>query len=63
MIKGDNLSPVLFNVYINDLLTEIKQVDLVVKVGDSKLNILVYANNIVLMADSVIGLDVNIFSE
>ena len=52
MNKEDNLSPVLFNVYIKYLITEIKELDLGVQVGDSELNILVYADDIVLMADS-----------
>ena len=52
--EGDNLTPILFNACINDLIAEIKKLNLGVQVGYSKLNILVYADDIVLMADSKI---------
>jgi hypothetical protein len=50
--QGDGLSPSLFNVYINDLATEINRLNLGVKVGDEFVNILLYADDIVIIADN-----------
>ncbi len=54
--QGDNLSPTLFSVFINDLVSDINGLDLGMDVGDSKLSILMYADDIVLMSDSEINL-------
>ncbi len=50
--QGDNLSPTLFNLYINELINDIKQLDLGVPYGNSKVDILAYADDLVLMAEN-----------
>jgi hypothetical protein len=50
--QGYGLSPSLFNVYINDLATELNSLNLGVRVGDNFLNILLYADDIVIIADN-----------
>ena len=54
--QGDSLSPTLFGIYINDLVAELNSYDLGVKLGDIKISILLFANNIVLINDSDINL-------
>mgnify|MGYP001552726694 CR=1 FL=1 len=54
--QGDNLSPVLFNMYVNDLITEIKGLGNGLEIGNNKLSILVYADDVVLMADTKVEL-------
>ena len=49
--QGDNMSPVLFNVFLNDLVAELKELNLGVDVGNKKVGILLYADDIVLIAD------------
>ena len=50
--QGDSLSPTLFNVYINDLVEEISDLNLGVNIGESILSTLLYADDLVLMADT-----------
>ena len=50
--QGDTLSPNLFNIFINDLAVDIKNLNLGIKMGDVNLSILLYADDIVLMAES-----------
>ena len=51
--QGDNLSPTLFNLYINDLAQEIKNLNCGVNFGDNdNLSILLYADDIVLLAET-----------
>ena len=51
--QGDSLAPLLFAIYINDLAVEIKRLDLGVCIGrNEKLCILMYADDIVLIAES-----------
>ena len=45
------LSPPLFNLFINDLATYLKSLDLGVKVGDETLCIMLYGDDIVLLAE------------
>ena len=49
--QGDTLSPTLFNLYINDLATGIKDLHKRVAFGNTQVSILLYADNIVLIAD------------
>ena len=48
--QGDNLSPTLFSLFINDLALELKKLNLGVRVQDEIINILMYADDMVLLA-------------
>ena len=50
--QGDNVSPTLFALYINELAKEINGLNLGVKFGNVKLSILLYADDMVLLADN-----------
>lgn len=52
MRQGCPLSPILFSLFINDLVEELRQVEGQVLVGVRKLFSLLYADDIVLMCDS-----------
>ena len=48
--QGDNCSPTLFSIFIDDLVKEINALGLGIKVGEEKLSLLLYADDIVLVA-------------
>jgi hypothetical protein len=48
--QGDNLSPTLFSIFINDLVKEINDLDLGIPLNHSRISILLYADDIVLLA-------------
>ena len=48
--QGDSLSPTLFSLFLNDLATEIKELDVGIMVAGMCLSILLYADDIVLCA-------------
>ena len=50
--QGDNLSPTLFSVFLNDLATEIKKLNVGVDTSDGTVSILLYADDIPLIAPS-----------
>ena len=50
--QGDNLSPTLFSVFLNDLATEIKKLNAGVDTSDGTVSILLYADDIALIAPS-----------
>ena len=50
--QGDIISPVLFSMYLNDLATGIKDLNCGVDINGTKLPILLYADDIVLIAPS-----------
>ena len=50
--QGDYLSPTLFCIFINDLITEINGLGQGVKLGTSQLSILIFADDIALLAEN-----------
>ena len=50
--QGDPLSPTLFSLYINDLTCELKQAGPMMQLGNVNLNILLYADDMVLLAEN-----------
>jgi len=50
--QGCVLSPILFDIFVNDLVAELKEKGWGVEVGMSRLSILLFADDIVLVADS-----------
>ena len=55
--QGGNLSPLLFNVYIDDLLCELQMSPVGCHVGNCAVNVLAYADDIVLLSPSRTGLE------
>jgi hypothetical protein len=56
--QGDNLSPTLFSIFINDLADDIKKLNVGIETSDGKLALLLYADDIVLLAPSEENLQV-----
>ena len=54
--QGDNLSPTLFSIFINDLAVEIKKMRLGVSNGNNKVSILLYAGDIAIVSENEINL-------
>ena len=50
--QGDTLSPTLFSIFINDLASIINRLNKGINIGNSQISILLYANDVVLLADS-----------
>lgn len=50
--QGDTLSPTLFSIYVNDLVDDVKSLGLGVPVGDMKISIFLYADDVVLLAET-----------
>ncbi len=50
--QGCNLSPTLFTVFANDLVQEINDLDLGIKLDDTKVSMLMYADDIVLITNT-----------
>ncbi len=50
--QGDVLSTTLFSIFINDLAKEIKDMDIGIPIGELKLCILLYADDIVLLSEN-----------
>ena len=50
--QGNNLSPTIFAAFVNDLVTEINDLGIGVQVGDLFVSMLLYADDIVLIANS-----------
>ena len=55
--QGCSLSPILFNIYLNDLLTEVEDKRHSVQLGDEQyITCLAYADDILILSKSAIGL-------
>jgi hypothetical protein len=56
--QGDNLSPTLFNIYINDLITDINNLGKGVNLGNLNLNLslMLYADDLLLLSENEKGL-------
>ena len=50
--QGDSLSPILFLTFINDLAKELKSLNIGVNYGNSKIPILMYADDVVLLTEN-----------
>ena len=48
--QGDVISPTLFAIYIDDLVSELRELGVGIKIGDDIINSLLYADDIVLIA-------------
>ncbi len=54
--QGDSLSLTLFGIYIDNLVAKLNSFDLGVKLGDIKISIILFTDDIVLITDSDINL-------
>ena len=50
--QGDVLSPTLFGIYINDLINEIKDMQVGIQMGENKVSVLAYADDLVVLGES-----------
>jgi hypothetical protein len=49
--QGCSLSPIMFNLFMNDLAVKIRALDLGIDIGGENVCILLYADDVVLLAD------------
>ena len=56
--QGCSLSPLLFNLFINDLATMLKSLGMGVPIGDDRLCTLLYADDIVILAENESDLEI-----
>ena len=52
--QGGTLSPMLFNLFVNKLASEVKSLNCGVKLGDTTISILLYADDIALILNQKI---------
>jgi hypothetical protein len=50
--QGDPLSPTLFSIFINELIVEIKKLDIGVKIDNEFISVLAFADDIILSAEN-----------
>ncbi|CAG2195599.1 unnamed protein product [Mytilus edulis] len=58
--QGCILSPILFNIFINDLVDEVKKLDIGVKIDDEKICVLLYADDLVFLTENEKDLQKNV---
>ena len=51
MRQGDNLSPTLFALFINDLAKEVKILNKRIQIEDTNISLLLYADDIAILSD------------
>ena len=56
--QGDSLSPTLFSIFINDLVSHLKENGPLLKTGNIEINILLYADDMVLLGETEDALQV-----
>ena len=56
MKQGSILSPLLFNIFINDLLLKLKPINSGVKIHDFHINVLAYCDDLNLISTTATGL-------
>ena len=54
--QGDNLAPILFVVFINDLANDVKSVQCGIRISEQMVSLLIYADDIIFISDSPEGL-------
>ena len=50
--QGDTLSPILFNIFLNDLTDEQNQLNLGIQLGEKRIRILLISDNIASVAEN-----------
>ena len=50
--QGDPLSPLLFNMVMDELITEVNSLNIGIEVGDAKVSILAFADDLVLLTQN-----------
>ena len=58
--QGDSMSPTLFNIFLNDLIKELKEQNLGIKIGERYVSILAYDDDIVLLAPDTDKLQISL---
>ena len=51
VLQGDSLSPTLFSIFINDLTVGLKDLGVGIKIGNTQIPILLYADDVVILAN------------
>ena len=50
-MQGDCYSPAAFNIFINDLTTHLKDLDISIKINNTRVPIMLYADDVVILAN------------
>jgi len=52
VLQGDTLSPTLFNIFVNDLISDVNSQNKGIHINDTSISMLLYADDIVLLSNS-----------